>query len=807
MTRLALFWERIWPAFWPVMLVIGLFLISALFGLWDSLLPTVRGIGLAAFALALVASLVPAFRTRFPTREKALRRIEQRSGIQHRPASSYEDPLSLGENNPQAQKLWQAHKARLASQMARLKAVWPRPEFARSDPYALRVPLAMMLIVGFLFAGSGWSVQISSPFSFADRSPANPIQIDAWITPPDYTGRPPIFLTGPASARPDEDSGVYKIPADSEFILRAQGERKISIGMRPINGAPADPTSSGSDFAVTAPAENVREYRGNIADNRQITILDGETIIGQWRLDIIQDQIPEIVLLGPPEASNAGVLRLGYRVRDDYGVIAGEGLVERAPVYEEDQAGQDTTSPLFDAPRFPLALPQSRTRDGEAQIYQDLTSHPWAGTQVLLRLQVYDDAGQIGESAEVEFTLPVRTFTDPLARSIIEQRHKLAFTPSEYASVGRALDALSIAPETFIPDLRIFLALRSARWRLGLRQDNETLISVIEQLWQIALKLENGDLSETEQQLRAAQEALQQALARDASPEEIEQRIEDLRQALSDYLQALSQDAQNNDPSGDTQQSMQDDAITSQDLSRMLDNIENMARNGARDQAQQMLSQLQDLLENLRMGQMQQQTGQQRQMSESLDQLGDMIDQQRQLMDESFRMDQQDGANGSDSDRQAELGEMQQRQADLQAALEQLLEQLNSLNSQSGDEFDDAKGNMGDAINALGEGSTGQATEDQGEALQNLREGAGALAEQLANSLAQSGSRQGNQTTDPLGRPRPTNDPDLGMNVQVPDEIEIQRAREILEELRRRYGERHRPRIELDYFERLLRRF
>ncbi|MBZ0218042.1 MAG: DUF4175 domain-containing protein, partial [Fimbriimonadaceae bacterium] len=80
-------------------------------------------------------------------------------------------------------------------------------------------------------------------------------------------------------------------------------------------------------------------------------------------------------------------------------------------------------------------------------------------------------------------------------------------------------------------------------------------------------------------------------------------------------------------------------------------------------------------------------------------------------------------------------------------------------------------------------------------------------AEQLAQSQAQAGRRQGEQNVDPMGRARVSQDPDLGQDVRVPDEIDIQRAREILQELRRRMGESHRPRLELDYFERLLRLF
>jgi hypothetical protein len=38
----------------------------------------------------------------------------------------------------------------------------------------------------------------------------------------------------------------------------------------------------------------------------------------------------------------------------------------------------------------------------------------------------------------------------------------------------------------------------------------------------------------------------------------------------------------------------------------------------------------------------------------------------------------------------------------------------------------------------------------------------------------------------------------------VPGEIDAQRARRILQELRKRYGESYRPQLELDYIERLL---
>jgi hypothetical protein len=61
---------------------------------------------------------------------------------------------------------------------------------------------------------------------------------------------------------------------------------------------------------------------------------------------------------------------------------------------------------------------------------------------------------------------------------------------------------------------------------------------------------------------------------------------------------------------------------------------------------------------------------------------------------------------------------------------------------------------------------------------------------------------------DPFGRPpQQTDGADPGLLTKVPDQIDTQRAREILEELRRRLGEQTRPVIELEYLERLLKRF
>jgi hypothetical protein len=136
------------------------------------------------------------------------------------------------------------------------------------------------------------------------------------------------------------------------------------------------------------------------------------------------------------------------------------------------------------------------------------------------------------------------------------------------------------------------------------------------------------------------------------------------------------------------------------------------------------------------------------------------------------------------------------------------------------EQFDDIPPNLGaaeramrDAEDGLGEGRLGDATEDQKEALRQLRKGAESMAQRLQQGQQGGGSAMlplpGEGATDPLGRS--TEEGSTGLDsdgeVGIPSEAEMKRSRQILEELRRRSGERDRPGLELDYLERLLRRF
>src|SRR4029077_9165973 len=130
------------------------------------------------------------------------------------------------------------------------------------------------------------------------------------------------------------------------------------------------------------------------------------------------------------------------------------------------------------------------------------------------------------------------------------------------------------------------------------------------------------------------------------------------------------------------------------------------------------------------------------------------------------------------------------------------------------DGLEQADGAMGDASGRLGEGNADGAVDSQGRALEALRKGAQSLAEAMQQGDGdQPGDGPGNprgrqqgaaNSTDPLGRPMRHNEFSDDFSVKTPGEIDVQRVRRILEELRRRLADPARPQIELDYIERLL---
>ncbi len=813
--RHALLWESVWPIGVSLLSALGIFLTLSWAGLWISLPPYARIIGVALFALLLIAALVPAIRIRIPGLRDAVARLDRANLAAHRPATALTDKLATKAEDPMAAALWRAHLQRTADAAKNLRAGLPQPKLALRDPFALRALILLGVVATFFIADSDRYRRVIAAFDWTGALTPRLYRVDAWITPPAYTGRAPVLLAG---IRHDEPApgevALVSVPAGSMLIVRGTNLSALDLA---IEGNLKEETNANPDAAKTGIERHFR-----ITEDARLTVKGLPVGEAKWSFRAIADRAPVIELSKNPEISGRNALTLSYRIEDDYGVVKAEAQFERmVPAVKNALPPR----PLVDAPNFALSLPQARTKSGAAQTAKDLTEHPWAGATVRLTLTARDEAGNEGRSEPRETRIPQRSFQKPLARVLIEQRRELAFDANARGRVQHALDALMIAPERFTPEPSIFLGLRTASTRLKIARTDDDLRGVIGYLWEIAVLIEDGTLSDVERELRAAENALRQALERDATPEEIKQLMDRLRAALDRYLQALAEQQRRDNNNPDLQRPDSNTRVVRpQDLKNMLDQIERMAKNGDRQSAQKLLDQLQSLMENLQKNR--RQAGPPQNQDNPLDQLGRMIQQQQRLRDRTFQEGQQNRRQqqqqGQQKNGRNQMGQLQQGQGDLRQQLEKMIEQLRRQQQQQngagegpGKDAADALGRaeeaMRDAENSLGNGDADGAAESQGRALSQLRRGAQAMADamQQGGPGEGPGSPEGPEAdsaerTDPLGRPVRNREFGDDYTVKVPDEIDTQRARRVLEELRRRLSDPSRPRLELDYLDRLL---
>ncbi len=828
-----------------------LFLAFAWLGFFRAAPFWLHAAALFAFALAFLASLVPLSRIRLPGTADADRMLEERNALPHQAIRVQDDRPAT--DNALGAALWREHQARMARMIGALDTGLPRPDIARHDPFALRAVPVLLACVAFAYSYSNRAGLVSDAFRLPQTSieTAN-IRVDAWVTPPPYTGRAPIFLTGkpePAVAG-EEATGAITIPQFSDITVRITGagaEAPVRYAETGASEPVAIPVVGAEDNEKQTEAKAAEDTsadpaRGATAVRNHVykVVKDGELFVGnqRWAFKITPDGVPQIAFDGIPRPTINAALEISFVASDDYGVA--QAFAEIKPL----DAPAEGARALYPLPEYRLDLPRRNAREAKGTTSRNLSEHPLAGKRVQVTLVARDAAGQEGRSPPQDMILPARQFSQPLAGAVAEQRQVFALNANDLPRAIDLNDAVTSLAEDWIPNLTHFLLLKSARARMALAYNDDMLRDAAGYLWEIALGIEDGDLSLAERRLREAQQALSDALERNASDQEIAKLMQELRQAMQEYMQALAEQAMKNPRM--TGKLDPNNIMRQQDLEKMMDQIENLARSGARDQAQQLLSELQRMMNNLQAGRGHQQMGEQNDaMRQQMDKLGKLMQEQQQLMDETFKFDQalrdrmqrgdplqgedselfgqempQDpGQQGDPNGQPSPLDNMTAEQ--LKDALKQLKEQQDALGKQLGElnkglesmgikpgkGFGDAKREMDGASGALGKGQGEQAVGNQGRALQALREGAQDMMNQMQGQGQGPGMgvpQYGQNGRDPLGRRQQNLGPEFGDQVKVPDEIDSQRARQILEEIRRRLGDSLSPEAERQYLERLL---
>ncbi|WP_455482674.1 TIGR02302 family protein [Bartonella sp. B35(2025)] len=780
-----LFFERIWLRLLLFFMILNLFCSLSWFGIFGLLDYWSHLLLLGLFLFFAVGSLFFLFGFRFPTIKDIDHHIEQASGLKNQPLSVQTDRLCCKDDEGFCAVIWHEHQRRMAQKLHHLQIRLVYPNIAAYDPMAFRALFILLCVCSFSFSFGSLGGRLSDAFDLRPMVDETSIRIDAWVTPPAYTGVAPIYLT----------QGEIKwlaVPEGSNIVVRVVNGTGVTV--KAISEEDTQEVLFSKKKEKTVSNDSIIHFETCLERSMNLFISSRHNQ-QQWHLQMIKDQPPTIRWLEKPGRILAGALELQYEMDDDYGVTKAfveiESLLDRY---------KNATS-LYKAPEIQLLL--ARNGKGKMRMVQDISSHPWAGSEVKITLIAEDGAGQQGRSKTFVMTLPQRTFSNSVARAVNELRRLLALDTSAKERVLNMLSALLVRPEDGLQNTIHFLVLQSAWTRLFIAETEDQLRDVVDYLWQIALGIEGDQLESVQKNLKQAQAALRDALRYGAPTSEIERLMADLRQAMNDYIQTLTEKAQDNSNSSNP-------TVSEDTLQKKLNLIEEMAKMGSSFSAEQLLAEVEQILDHLQIQKGHQgedrSNGQTGQMKKKIDQLSDLMRRQQEILNDTHQLEMRQRQGENVPKKQSES--LKKRQAELQSELSVLEKELSAQGYDQHDMLKEAKEKMNSAEASLDHGNHEMSIQNQLGALESLKHGAQNVLKKMREVLEKAGDNQNIAPSleDPLGRPL-SSEIDKGQGqegVAVPQENDQIRMRQVLEEIRKRLSRENIPELEKNYLERLL---
>ncbi len=783
-----LLFERIWVRLLPFFVVFSLFCSFSWLGLFGILGYWPHWLLLGVMLVCAGASLFFLIGFRFPTMREVDHRLERVNGLKHQPLNIQTDYVCSENKEDFSAVIWREHQRRMAKQLHHLKTGFISLNSAAYDPLALRALCVLLFVCAFSFSFGSQGGRLADAFDFRPVVDEKFMRIDAWVTPPAYTGVAPIYLT-------KDEKTQLEIPEGSDVVVRVVNGAGVTVKAKSVeDGQEISFSEKNEKTALNDPIIHFETHLKHSMD----LFVSSRRKKQQWHLQMIKDAFPTICWLEKPGRILTGSLELRYELDDDYGVT--KAFVEIEPFLPQNK----NASSLYKAPEIKLLLP--RGGKGKMRTVHDVSAHPWAGSQVKITLVAEDGAGQKGRSKTFVMILPQRIFSNPVARAVSELRRLLALDISARERVLDMLSALLVRPEKGLQNVAHFLVLQSAWTRLSLAQTEEDLYDVVDYLWQIALGIEGNQLESVQKNLKQAQAALRDALRYGAPAEEIERLMADLRQAMDAYIQALAEKAPDSQVSKKSKSSKNPN-LSEETLQEKLNLIEEMAKTGSSLAAEQLLAEIEQTLDHLQVQKGNQNEGeksQSAQMKEKMDQLGDLMRRQQEILNETHQLEmgQKRGEHIPENQKES----LKKRQAELQSELSTLEKELSEQGFETGDALKKAEEKMNSAEDALDHGNHQASIQNQSDALESLRQGAQSVLKKMRETLKETGNDKNADSgpKDPLGRPLSSKTNEGQEGEALPQESDQMRTQQILDEIRKRLGKEHIPEVEKNYLERLL---
>lgn len=658
--RRVLLVERLWPIMLPIADVAGGIALLGLLRIPQRLPDGVHAAALVAIAGGCVAWGVRRYRHGTPPDDATLdRRIERASGLPDRPLQTLLDRPVHPDHDPAAvhatDTLWHIHLQRTGARVGRLHAGWPHLWPIGRETSYITLGLAPLLVVALIWAGPKAPGRIGAAFipGTDDADTPRP-QIHAWITMPSYAPGAPVFL--------DDRDGSATIPAGALLSVTVTGLKGEPV-LRVRSATHAD--SIGPHAFHALDSANWSMETPLLADGK-LTLRGRGRTLSQWNLRVTPNPAPMVAWgANPGAADGEWRTRLPYKVSQPYG-IASLRVELRMPGDEHVAHPRVVSVPI---------LLNGHPRSAEGVATPDLSSDPWAGEDVTGTLIATSDSGMTASSTPVRLRLGARLFRNPMAKAILDIRKRLALGRENRFTAGEELHGLGTtsAPMTHNPGLMI--ALSSVSYLLGLREVDtaQAVEQAVGRLWYLALDVEHdrhGDIenSQADFDIQMAEEALDAQIEHMREPgakgehssqqqAELQRRVQALKDAIQRKMQALMEQAMRDHSAIPAMPEMSQTG--EQNLSRMMQQLQDDAANGRSADALDKLHQMEDMAGQMRNAtpqdimQAARQFQAQQELREQREALRDLIHRQSGLLDHTQQRIEQDAA--ADAARQTDM--------------------------------------------------------------------------------------------------------------------------------------------------------
>ncbi len=773
LSTLMLLIEKLWQKFWMVISIAMFFIFLSLINVPQSLGNQWHLTLVSIFAITILATAIYQFRKfKFPSKKEIEKNIEISSNIRHRPISTTKDtPID------KTSVLWDKHLKHAKELIKKLRIYKPKINVTKQDKFALRHISLLLLITGFIIAGYDWDIRIKEGFSPEIKINSSETTLDIWIDPPKYVDKPAVFLNSSSQGLVNKHAITIK---DSVLKIRATGyifspranyiDKKYKLEKSPPN-----------TFSVDIPL-------------KESGILNVNNLLGNennWAIKVEKDNPPIINLLNIKSTSISST-KIKYIANDDNKISEIKGLIKAHPSTVK-KLGNDTY--YFNIP--------NNISDKEQTHLVDLTSHIWAGRKVNISLKATDSLDQKSISSISTFILPERRFKNPTSKKIALDRKKLIRSKSlrTRKEVAKSITQIASYPRLHKGSLVDFLALRTISRRLiyGF-EDPEEKNEVIDLLWDIAIKLEDGGLLTAQSDLYNALQKMQIALTdKNISNNDLQSILNEVQMQIQKYIMAMAMELNSFIKQGKIMptisSSLANKLSKKINLNTMMDQIKNIQDAHSLDDLQQIAKNLQKSLENFSLKDMNKSQQKQMAIMKALEDVEKIIAKQELLLSTTNKI--------KDKEKTKVL---EKTQNNIKEKLVRATEKLVKTTGTAPSDFATAYQNMEQSAEALKNTFAQTSIIHQQKVLEALKKGVDESLNSLAEALQKSmmsfnflpQGQQYGEGHDPLGRKMETN------GIKIPDKIQRRKIQIILDELRRRSNDSSRSLKERDYIERLI---